>query len=772
MTPTPLNPNPYAAPEAPRDPQSMVEETGPTDHEASHAEIEDWLSQAQDPQPAGLGGRAVLGWALAILGAAWLGYAGWSAGRSLAGEPLASPLLAQWIAIVAGPLALIGLAWLTFGRTRRREAEAFSRSVRAMQSEARALEGLLSVLRARIDENHGALRSMTNQLMGLGEETAQRLGSVTAELGEGSRQLLLHGEALDRAAQAARVDMGVLLDDLPRAEASARSMAEMLRSSGSQAASQAAAFEAQVAALAERGAEADRIVTDAAQRLAAHLVDIESKGTAAATRLGDVAVQSNGTIDALLQRAAEALEDIRGGIEVQSSAVTALVRQAEAGLDKVGLESADALNSRLALAGGSLDSLSTRLAEQDEASQRMIAGIGESLSKLDGHFALFADMGDQRAASVSTSLDRVRTELDAIASRSGDHDSALHAMGERLASLRSSLDGLTLEVQDQLAGALGEAEGGASRLLDAARTAAPVIAEARDAAVEAGTRLEQGAGAIESQHDRLAALLSAVDTGVGGAERRLAELSEAIGKAEGEATRLSNETGPALVQAMVQVREAASHAAERAREAIAGVIPQSTDTLSASTREALERVVRETVAEQMAAVEAAAARAVEAAQGASQRLTQQMLSIGQSASALDHHFTQTAEAQRERDSETFARRVSLLIDSMHSASIDVQKILSDEVDDKAWASYMKGDRGVFTRRAVRLIGGNEAKALASHYDTDREFQDSVNRYVHDFEAMLRRVGAERDGGPIAVALMSSDMGKLYTALAGVVPSRR
>ncbi|HET9398067.1 MAG TPA: hypothetical protein VFO45_04545, partial [Sphingomicrobium sp.] len=127
---------------------------------------------------------------------------------------------------------------------------------------------------------------------------------------------------------------------------------------------------------------------------------------------------------------------------------------------------------------------------------------------------------------------------------------------------------------------------------------------------------------------------------------------------------------------------------------------------------------------------------------------------------------------RERDSEAFAKRVSLLIDSMHSAAIDVGKILADDVDDKSWAAYLKGDRGVFTRRAARLIGAGEARGIQAHYESDREFHDSVNRYVHDFEAMLRRVTAERDGGPLAVTLMSSDMGKLYAALAPVAGGRR
>ena len=50
-----------------------------------------------------------------------------------------------------------------------------------------------------------------------------------------------------------------------------------------------------------------------------------------------------------------------------------------------------------------------------------------------------------------------------------------------------------------------------------------------------------------------------------------------------------------------------------------------------------------------------------------------------------------------------SRRVALIIDSLNSTAIDVTKILSNEVTDAAWTAYLKGDRGVFTRRAVRLL---------------------------------------------------------------------
>jgi hypothetical protein len=723
----------------------------------------EWVMPEAEPEaaPRGAGGRAVLGWALSLLAVAWIAYTAWSAGRVLANQPVTSPAMAQWVAIATGPLALLGLTWLIFGRTRRKEAEAFTRSVITMRHEARSLEALLGVLSQRIDENHVSLNAITNQLMGLGDEAAARLGNVTKDLEQGSERLAAHGEALDRAANAARIDIGVLLEDLPRAEASAKSMAEALRSSGSEAIDKAAQFEAQVASLTERTREADTVVSEAAQRLRTQLSEIEAAGTAASASLADTAGQSTSTIDALLQRAAEALEEIRGGIDLQAAAVGALLEQATVGLGRAGIDSAEALGTRLASAGDSLDSLTARLAEQERISQRMIADIGMGVATLDERFAQLAEDGDHRAVSIINALNRMRGELEALSEQSGVHDGAIGGLAERTAALRQSVE--------QLSGDIGEVQAGAERVLAVAQSARPEIEWAHQASLEAGTRLESGAGAIEAQHDRLAALLAAVDTGVGGAEKRLAELSDAVRNADAEASRLSGETGPALVAALLQVKEAAAHAADRARESISAIIPESAGQLSDATRQALEQVVRDTVARQLAEVETTATRALEAARGVSERLTRQMINIGQSAAALDAHMQESTEAQRQNDSEQFAKRVSLLIDSMHSASIDVGKILSDEVDDRAWGAYLKGDRGVFTRRASRLIGGTEAKGIAAHYETDREFHESVNRYVHDFEAMLRRVHSERDGGPLAVTLMSSDMGKLYAALSQAIP---
>jgi len=141
--------------------------------------------------------------------------------------------------------------------------------------------------------------------------------------------------------------------------------------------------------------------------------------------------------------------------------------------------------------------------------------------------------------------------------------------------------------------------------------------------------------------------------------------------------------------------------------------------------------------------------------------------------ALKSPSSRTDRAEREaREAHALSQRVSLIIDALNSTAIDVSKILSNDAGDAAWAAYLKGDRGVFTRRAVRLLDSGEAREILRHYEEEPEFRDQVNRYIADFETMLRRVLADADGSALGITLLSSDMGKLYVALAQAIERLR
>jgi hypothetical protein len=73
---------------------------------------------------------------------------------------------------------------------------------------------------------------------------------------------------------------------------------------------------------------------------------------------------------------------------------------------------------------------------------------------------------------------------------------------------------------------------------------------------------------------------------------------------------------------------------------------------------------------------------------------------------------------------------------------------------------------------VRLLDNGEARAVSDVYQQDPEVREAINRYIHDFEAMLRTILSTRDGNVLAVTMLSSDIGKLYVALAQAIERLR
>ena len=84
---------------------------------------------------------------------------------------------------------------------------------------------------------------------------------------------------------------------------------------------------------------------------------------------------------------------MRTGIDVQSTAVAALVAQASAGIGKAGADAAKSLAANFDHANVSLNGLTSRVAEQDRASQHMIAEIDRGLALIDQRFTELSAKG-------------------------------------------------------------------------------------------------------------------------------------------------------------------------------------------------------------------------------------------------------------------------------------------------------------------------------------------------------------------------------------------
>ena len=270
--------------------------------------------------------------------------------------------------------------------------------------------------------------------------------------------------------------------------------------------------------------------------------------------------------------------------------------------------------------------------------------------------------------------------------------------------------------------------------------------------------IEAAVAALDAQRESLQATVAAIGAGLVEAKAMAAEVDDSAQTAALTATTR-------LVDAMSRVREIAAQAEGTMRTAIEGVIAEAREALNAAGETAIRESFTKRIRVELNEVEAAGEKAAQAAQATAERLSRQMISVAETAAAVEARIAQADAKLLQASQDDLARRSNLLIEALNSASIDVAKALSTEVPDTAWAAYLKGDRGIFTRRAVRLLDGGDTRAVVRRYNEDNEFRESVSKYIADFEALMRRTMAERNGGSLSVALLSSDVGKLYVALA-------
>ena len=115
--------------------------------------------------------------------------------------------------------------------------------------------------------------------------------------------------------------------------------------------------------------------------------------------------------------------------------------------------------------------------------------------------------------------------------------------------------------------------------------------------------------------------------------------------------------------------------------------------------------------------------------------------------------------------EDLARLSSSLIEAMHQNLIEITDFLQADIADDDWKAWVDGDRSIITRHFNRNTSKEMLEKIAQLYQSDLEFRDHLRRFMRDFEKLIARSMTDRSGNALSVVLLSSDIGKLYVALA-------
>jgi len=719
-----------------------------------------WDHYAADSGPGPSRSRLLPLLLLAIAAVGWTGFFLWANRDIFTTMPTPKAgidLLTQWCL----PVITLGIAYLLYMRNSTREASRFADVAVSLRAESELLEARLKTVNNELSVAREFLGQESRELETLGQQSSAKLTAAADLIAKSLDDGLGTMHKLDEVGGTAYKNLEQLREHLPVVINTAKDVTNQIGNAG-------------------RSAHAEM-----------------TEMMATLGKIRDVGAAAQQTLASVTDKSAQAVENLAAEAELIKASLTEQLQEAEAGasqltslLRKTTAESVEAIHkTRARLATEASDSAAAMRADLD-ALETALASAGEIADKEEARLKALADNLNQNISDIA---ENVKTLDNESGEKTAKLAFAMTAMEQNSAALQQSLengygvaDGMIARMETLLV-----ALDSSAREMDETLPAAfervseksqeslalygQIAREARKAQEDAGRVAQQVAQtdhSISDQQDRLRQLRETGDEASVSIVQQIAEISEAIEAVREQNEALAESAGEKMISALLRVKETAKQASEHSRQALENSIAGSTEAFEKMSEEALNRIIDDKIASIAPKLEQAVSSAVATTQSTAAHLTDQLAAIEDMTIKLEQRILFAKEKAEQSSDENFTRRVAQLTESLNSISIDVGKILSNDVTDMEWAAYLKGDRGIFTRRAVRLLDNREVREILAQYSGNDEFREHVNRYIHDFEAMLRGVLATRDGSAISVTLLSSDVGKLYVSLAQAIERLR
>lgn len=765
----------------------------PNDFPAQTDLMDSPMAETDDAEADGTARPRAPLWVALGLSFIWLALVGAALYVLYQNQGLARPSLIELAIFAAGVTAPLSVIWLVAGffivraqapasrvqlhdallaeRRLRRAAERLSGSFSAFDGALNVAEHRAEGLSSGIEQQIGRLVNAVETLGGVTEKAEARLAASASALGGSSEALEGVTTRLTGAVDEARrhvTDMPGVLEPLANR---IDGLAEKLQGAGTISHDLAESLSRAINQLVLRHRDlnaslgaTDKTTTDllarieaASAALEAQAATLDERSQSIASQLGSSRDQIAASMDDMAARLSSLTGSAKDLAAEQAEALEATIDSLRARLNSAAGEAMNTLAHQTQHVSASINQLLSQFAGQRQSAAEDVARLHESWREVES-----------LVAEGLTRQDESVTELQ----------QRLRALSDEARTLPQAItDGMT--ATDQMQHALVETQREASRLtqslaatIEQASEARATVAEAAEhsntmaggmQAVSTGAaQLSETLAAVSATLDRQREELDALQTSM---THALAEMTPALSAAREATQATAIQSSSQLVEALGRIRTMTAQASEALKTAADDIVQTAQSTLRRMSVETIREELVQPLRESIDEVETASQRGVEATRAAVGQLHGEMTRLNELATAIERRVAETDAYLGQKSEQDLSRAAAHLIESLNSAAIDIAKMLGTEVSDTEWQAYLKGDRSIFVRRAVKLADRGERTQITRLFDTDTEFRDQVRRYIRDFEKLIGRTMAERDGQALSVTLLSSDMGKLYVMLA-------
>lgn len=690
----------------------------------------------------------------------WTAFFGWTYLAEIRGVP-ANDRVIGLIASWATPTLLLAVVWLIAMRSSSREARRFGDVSVMLRSESEALAQRMRTVNEEISIAREFLAQNARELESVGRQSSRQLMDSAQALASALADSDEKAKTLEAVSNAANSNLEQLRKHLPVVTGAAKDVTNQIGSAGNNAQVQIKALIAALERVGETGKLARDYIDNMERRADEVGGKLEQSLNASSTLLDERSTQA-------VDRAAELATIVDRTVVGLMTGVTEASQQ----VDSLFSTSQVSIDDKLVKLRESLSLLSDKSVEEETRINKIIGDIATHIESSANRIAEIDRHATDQTAKLAFAVNALGESTKEVGSALNSNKDLTDSLIDRSGALLGSLGQANREIDDTLPAAFDRLEdrlaAADSRLLKATTTAGE-LNDMGEAMVSKLTAVEQ---LVDIQRENVGRLMAESDEHFAVRQEQADALSFSLTQTRALIEDMAEEANNKLVTSMLRVRETTRQTAEHSRKIVDEELVDIADRLTEQNRKALADAVDTQIEAMNVVVSDAINRNVALSQDAAASVATQLGELEDMTARLEQRIEYGRNRFEAIDDDSFARRMVLLTESLNSTAIDVAKILSNDVTDTAWAAYLKGDRGVFTRRAVRLLDAGEARAIASHYGEDSEFREHVNRYIHDFEAMMRVLLSTRDGNAIGVTLLSSDVGKLYVALAQAIERLR
>ncbi|WP_164114733.1 hypothetical protein [Sphingorhabdus sp. Alg239-R122] len=662
----------------------------------------------------------------------------------------------DWFVQWSIPMLLLGVAYLLLIRNSTREAGLFNNVAASLRAESQALEARLHHVNNELSLAREFLANQSLELESLGRSSSNKLlnhaEQIQGLIGDSDEKVRVIGNVSDSAIS----NIEKLREQLPVISTSAKDVTSQIANAGRTA-------QLQIREMAN----GFKRVNEFGQASDTQIIALKQRAETTIAELSGAMDKMSGSLDEKVDLMSQSSLSMLSTFEENSEKVTSKLQESVSSMRNEQGAAATLMQEQLESYEQSLLRLTSSREEEDAKLAEMLSAMQKLLEQSEERIAEIDSSGGESTAKIAFAVSALGENIDDVQRKMATSKDTSEELLQEAEKLKLAIQANMNDVDEALPSSLTQLDERLSQTVASFHDTRNQLAEINDI----GSAF---AGKIQSTQESLAVQAETISRLQGDGEvwnkqnEDVNRLITSIQSAREESEVLSHSANDTLIAALSSVKTTADEAAKASRIAMQDSIIDAAGDLEQKSEEALEKVLQTKASELVGKLEGAVEQAIGATHEATLHLRDQLLKVDELTANLEYRVQEAREKAEENTDQDFARRVSLLTESLNSTAIDVTKIFSNEVTDSAWESYLKGDRGIFTRRAVRLLDSGEVREIARHYENDMEFRDHVNRYIRDFETMLRNLLATREGGAVGVTLLSSDIGKLYVALAQAI----